>query len=172
MFIIVIFITFVSIQKNYSMDNIKKIVTKEYTKDGINVQHFYYEKIIIKPKDAGKKENLLSNYIVTRKTDNTMLKSIDGGLNWFLFTTENSQELNFEIYPNPSADVLNVRLENVQEQIQNISIYDITGKIVNDYIMIDFISNSLDIHNLPTGMYILAISSNSSHNKALQFFKQ
>ncbi len=168
-----LFLSFTSIQNNYSMDNVKKIVFKEYKNNGINVQHFYFENINKSDIVEKTKENmLLKNYLVSRRADGTVIKSIDGGLNWYPFISGSSQELNFELYPNPVADILNVRLENVQEQIQIISIYDITGKIMNDYVMINIISKSLDVHNLPSGMYILTLSSNSCKNNALQFFKQ
>jgi hypothetical protein len=154
------------------MDNIKKIDTKEYTKDGINVQHFYYEKIISKTKNILIKENLLSNYLVTSKVDGTMLKSIDGGLNWYLFTNENSQVLNFEIYPNPTTDILYVKLQNVQDQNMNITVLNFNGKVMNDYVTIDIKNRTLNVLNLPIGMYFLTISSTNGRNSALQFCKQ
>lgn len=172
MLILFIFFSLFLIPKIYSMENIKKIMIKEYTIDKINVQHFYFEKNIKNNIGEIKKENLLSSYLVNHNADGTMLKSIDGGLNWYRFTINNSRVLNFRLYPNPTIDILNFELQNAQEDIQNVSVFDLNGKIMNNNIVIDLANKSLDVHNLPKGNYLLTINSIDGKNRAIPFFKQ
>lgn len=73
----------------------------------------------------------------------------------------------FEIYPNPSNEIINIK-NNQSYPIQNINIIDITGKIV-------FNSkenlSKINIQNLEIGIYILSITSEDKLYK-YKIFKQ
>ena len=95
-----------------------------------------------------------------------------GGLNWYHFSSDNSRVLNFKLYPNPTIDILNFEQQNAQEDIQNISVFDLNGEIMNNNVVIDITNKSLAVQNLPNGMYVLTINTINGKNKAIQFFKK
>ncbi|MBC8172834.1 MAG: T9SS type A sorting domain-containing protein [Chitinophagales bacterium] len=79
--------------------------------------------------------------------------------------------LNIEVYPNPASDKLFVELENYDEYI-SMEIFDILGnKIENFNSEIEDELISMDISQLPAGVYILNIS-NTQMTKAIQFVHQ
>ncbi len=56
------------------------------------------------------------------------------------------------VYPNPATNVLNI---TSAEQVKSVSIYTITGELVNTYS-----EKTINIANLTQGMYIVAIHTN------------
>ena len=69
--------------------------------------------------------------------------------------TEEFLNSQFEIYPNPANEIIYFK-NNLNNQIQNIKIIDLAGKII-------FITNEnlseINIQNLETGIYIISITS-------------
>ena len=65
------------------------------------------------------------------------------------------------MYPNPARDRVEVDL-NSTERIKELSLYDITGKLVLHKNKIDLNKANLDISNLHSGLYIVAIKTNTS----------
>jgi hypothetical protein len=65
-----------------------------------------------------------------------------------------------KFYPNPTADVLNIELENnvVNASIQ---IMDLQGKKVHSQNLLN--SNEVDVRTLQTGTYIILINENGNH---------
>jgi len=71
-----------------------------------------------------------------------------------------NQEL-FRVYPNPTNELLNVRINNYVGKV-NIQVIDINGRIVSEYKNEDFnIEKSLNLNNLQAGMYVLKVSGDS-----------
>lgn len=66
---------------------------------------------------------------------------------------ETLESYKLKIYPNPATNVLNVEID---ENINQISVFDITGKQ-----LITGTSSQLDLSNLKSGMYILKINTDS-----------
>ena len=64
------------------------------------------------------------------------------------------------MYPNPARDTVEVDL-NSTEHIKELSLYDITGKLVLHKNKIDLNKANLDISNLHSGLYIVAIKTNT-----------
>jgi len=65
------------------------------------------------------------------------------------------------MYPNPARDTVEVAL-NSTEHIQELFLYDITGKLVLHKNKIDLNKATMDISNLHSGLYILAIKTNTT----------
>ena len=65
------------------------------------------------------------------------------------------------MYPNPARDTVEVAL-NSAEHIQELSLYDITGKLVLYKNKIDLNKANMDISNLHSGLYIVAIKTNTT----------
>ena len=73
------------------------------------------------------------------------------------------------LYPNPVSDILYI---DTQEDIQNIAVLDLSGKIC---LLSDFIPNmnhifSMDLSQLQKGVYFLYIQNNGI-NKQFKFLK-
>jgi hypothetical protein len=172
-FILVVGFFFISVQNNYSNDILRKITIKEYTVDGIKYQSFYIEKSQSKNYDERKNALVQSNYLLTNNSDGTILKnSTKDGLKGKLFILDNSKETNLELYPNPVTDILNVTLGNNTDKITNISVLDLTGKTMEEFVKINIVNKSLDVHNLLNGIYLLRITLTDSNYYTMQFIKQ
>jgi hypothetical protein len=81
----------------------------------------------------------------------------------------------FNIYPNPSHDKLNVVTNSVQQIRLQLEIMDVLGRVSlrnNNLAFEPGIANTLDISELPKGIYFLKISSNSSEPEILKFIKE
>ncbi len=64
---------------------------------------------------------------------------------------------NLQVYPNPANDVMNIILQNTSGQI-NITFRDLTGQVVSGYTLYETDEKiSLDISNLPAGLYMYTI---------------
>lgn len=75
-----------------------------------------------------------------------------------LSTDENS-EVNFNLFPNPAADEVNLRF-SAPAGTQRIQITDLSGRTVFDYIYYAAAGENdvrLDTRNLPNGMYVLTL---------------
>ena len=73
------------------------------------------------------------------------------------FETEDS----FRVYPNPTNDLLNVRINNYVGKV-NIQVIDINGRIVKELKNEDFnIEKSLNLNNLQSGMYVLKVNGDN-----------
>ena len=62
--------------------------------------------------------------------------------------TAEVKKLEFGIYPNPVTDILTIK---TQEKIQNVSMYDASGRMVNAQLN----NGQINVSALPKGIYIL-----------------
>ncbi len=71
---------------------------------------------------------------------------------------------NFEIYPNPSKGIFNIKLSNLSLNTFNYNIYDVTGKQIVSEKQVNLNSGvyKLDISNYASGVYFLNITTVSS----------
>jgi extracellular elastinolytic metalloproteinase len=70
-------------------------------------------------------------------------------------------EDSFRVYPNPTNDLLNVRINNYVGKV-NIQVIDINGRIVKEYKNEEFnIEKSLNLNNLQSGMYVLKVNGDN-----------
>lgn len=73
---------------------------------------------------------------------------------------ENEQTINFQIYPNPAADNINIQIEQ-GENIRNITIINSTGQVVktiNPNLITGTVFN-IDVTGLAAGMYTINMST-------------
>jgi hypothetical protein len=95
-----------------------------------------------------------------------------GGQNSYILFLEKeelaTQEISknvFNIYPNPSSDFINI---NTKEKVNNIEIYDATGrKVISDIVS----KNQIDIRNLANGVYYIRINTDKN-NLTSKFIKK
>lgn len=72
--------------------------------------------------------------------------------------------LSVDVYPNPVKDILNIRST---DQITDVKVYDIQGKLIK----VKFVTNSIDVSNLKSGVYFLQVTSEKG-SVAKRFIKQ
>lgn len=67
----------------------------------------------------------------------------------------------FTVYPNPTNNYIHLDLTNLSENFNELTLTDVSGKIVlNQSIVINNTPLSLDVNNLPNGIYTISIISN------------
>ena len=71
---------------------------------------------------------------------------------------------NVRVYPNPATDVVNVEctMNNVQQEIAAVEVYDLCGRVVNTVVGANNYSplqTRLNVGNLPVGIYMLKITT-------------
>lgn len=75
----------------------------------------------------------------------------------------------FYLYPNPTADFLNIQLNELQAELSGAKIYDLTGRMVSDA----KISNSrIDVQSLTTGTYVIILQDTKGEKYAQKFIKK
>lgn len=80
----------------------------------------------------------------------------------------NQSKNNLNVFPNPADNYLTI--ENKKELLLNISIYDLSGRLIKN--IIDFPAGGIDISDLKGGVYIIQYSSrNSQYNQVQKFVK-
>jgi hypothetical protein len=76
----------------------------------------------------------------------------------FIVSGINDINIDFNIFPNPASDIINIQLEGSGLQF-SVSIYDITGKVIfSNYNFINTTKATIDISHLSTSMYLIVIS--------------
>ncbi|MEJ6693268.1 MAG: T9SS type A sorting domain-containing protein [Saprospiraceae bacterium] len=69
------------------------------------------------------------------------------------------------VSPNPTSDILRIDLPNVNEEIRNLYLNDITGKSI----LVNKSNSTINLGSLPMGMYILSVESNmNTYNQKVQ----
>ena len=71
---------------------------------------------------------------------------------------------NFQTYPNPASDVLNVSWDNPQfDTPQYLRLLDVSGKVVFEKMDLQdgAVSQEIDLQNITTGMYLLQLGQAS-----------
>ena len=81
---------------------------------------------------------------------------------------EENHHTNFFLYPNPATNVIQIASLN-QSKVLSISVLDISGKIVLNQINIK--SNSIDIKDLESGVYLVKIETREGNN-TVRFVKK
>ncbi len=85
--------------------------------------------------------------------------------------TEDVEQLdfNFSVYPNPTSDVLFLNFE--KEGKQQVSIYNVSGKLVDSQ-WVDFSNEaSVNVSNLPKGVYLISVATDGQ-SFSQQFIKK
>ena len=116
--------------------------------DNLTPGQTYYLQIWLEASESGRITNTESGNFTLNVEDTSTLSTSDLEINSF----------NFQVYPNPSNNEINVKLNN-NDHIINIEIYSLIGKKVYKT------SNNLDkinINHLPEGIYIIKAKGNKN----------
>ncbi|BDS11160.1 T9SS type A sorting domain-containing protein [Aureispira anguillae] len=84
-------------------------------------------------------------------------------------TNTNKKEQNLMAYPNPTTG--GVKIQSLSQNIEKVFIYDIRGVLVDQKHDIGQLDTEMNLKNLPNGMYLIRVISNSQIN-SLRIQKQ
>ncbi len=83
------------------------------------------------------------------------------GCNFVGIEDINGAMAQFKLYPNPSADFVNVSFDQFQSGDVKLSLVDLSGKVVAEYLQpnvgVGTFFKSLDVHTVPAGMYFVRV---------------
>jgi hypothetical protein len=106
-------------------------------------------------------------YIIHNETVNGYLvENVE--ITMLINSIESKSALNFSVFPNPATDIINV---NSNSKITSISIYNLAGQNLIQQQLFDVASTSISLANLPLGVYLIEIKSDSGIARK-QFIKQ
>jgi len=74
----------------------------------------------------------------------------------FLNNAENKFESEFSICPNPTSDILNIKIKNPQRNL-SCSIYDLLGNVLLRNINLSKVSDQINLEDFQKGMYLIEI---------------
>jgi len=88
--------------------------------------------------------------------------------------TDEFKEINLTMvaYPNPAVDVLNLSIVNDKFDDLTYNLFDINGKIVSKSSKIIASETTVNMHELPQGVYFLRVNSNSKIIKTFKIIKK
>lgn len=101
---------------------------------------------------------------------------INPTINQSLLVTENqtlgvvdNSSLFFSLYPNPAKEVLNINFNSNETEISKAEVFDLNGRIV---LKSKINNQSIDVHSLSSGTYIISLKDNEGKQYTQKFIKQ
>ena len=88
---------------------------------------------------------------------------------------EENYSFDFQLYPNPASNVINIHTNNVSSEIKEILIYDLSGNRLcrfNDKVKLHEDRAQLDIDKLKTGVYIVTIQTENGFTTTHKIVKK
>ncbi len=102
---------------------------------------------------------------ITNPSSNQNLTVVEGST---LSLAENHLG-NFNLFPNPAQDYINVSLKSGNETIKNVSIYDLNGRLIKSDKALD---NKIAVSELQSGTYIILIENTENQKFSGKFVKK
>ncbi len=82
-----------------------------------------------------------------------------------------TSNLKFTVYPNPTADIVNLKTENIDDGILFYQLYSVSGQLLsNDKITEN--TTSIAMRNFPNGTYFLKVIQNEESIKTFKIIKK
>jgi hypothetical protein len=86
-------------------------------------------------------------------------------------STKNEELATISLYPNPSADWINIRFADGITDINNIQIHSMSGSLIYSKLNMESSNVEVDVKEWPTGQYYI-VANNGKYNQYLSFSKQ
>lgn len=102
--------------------------------------------------------------IINNPTINQMLHVVEGAT----LGVASFKDSNFSIYPNPVAEVLNIK-SNDSNRIKFVQVYDLTGKLIMES---DVTNSSINVNSLANGTYLLLLRDENGKDYGQKFIKE
>ena len=77
----------------------------------------------------------------------------------------------FDVYPNPAQDVLNILMSDGVQNIDNIQVFTLDGRMVIQQMKVNTSAPQVMVNTLPKGIYLCKITSGNTI-KTIKFLKQ
>jgi hypothetical protein len=88
---------------------------------------------------------------------------------------EEKEMMEYSLYPNPAREQLSIKYTLTEQELINTSIYDLSGRVLmsnSENIPAGLHVETIDISNLPAGMYQVELRNNDTRNvKRFQVIK-
>lgn len=117
------------------------------------------DKVIIKW-PSGKVDTILNPAI------NQYLNVVEGS---YMLGTDKVNASAFSIYPNPTSNLLTIKLSNSVSEIKDVKVFDLNGRIV---LSPTVSNNSIVVKNLSAGTYLLLIETMDGKKSTEKFLKK
>mgnify|MGYP006428250129 CR=1 FL=1 len=75
--------------------------------------------------------------------------------------TDDFDQAGITMYPNPVQDKVSVNLSQFNEEAKQLSVYDVTGKLINNYTIDNQDNYEINMSNYASGLYIVKIETAS-----------
>jgi len=85
-------------------------------------------------------------------------------------TSINKLENKITVMPNPTNGFVNIKFNNAFNG--NLSIYDVTGKLIDSMSLINLDAQQIDLSNLVTGIYLIEVSNTNQIVERIKLVKQ
>ncbi len=113
----------------------------------------YFDYLVYQPGDA----NIIVDTVTVKPTYN--------GCQFVGLEDMANAYAQFNIYPNPTGDFVNVSFEQYEEGDVKLTLVDLSGKIITEYIQpetgIGTFTKTIDVQTLPSGMYYIRVFNGS-----------
>ncbi len=107
----------------------------------------------------------VTQYVYDSCHDDTMIKEV----NVVVSGTDEFYEPEVLIYPNPASEILNINIRDndllthtIKEGFYKMTVYDIYGRVQDEYILKNKKKFRLDISSYPKGTYIIHLQTNTN----------
>jgi len=106
----------------------------------------------------------------TGTNGNTIAQGVQHPYEIFVVTgiPETSINLELSVYPNPTTNVLNLKVENVDGLIYQL--FDMQGKLLENKTVVNT-NTTINVENLPSSTYFLKVTKNSQVTKTFKIIK-
>ena len=81
-----------------------------------------------------------------------------------------TSNLKFTAYPNPTADIINLKTENIDQSILFYQLYSVSGQLLSNDKLAEN-TTSVSMKNFPTGTYFLKVMQNDESIKTFKIIK-
>jgi hypothetical protein len=78
--------------------------------------------------------------------------------------------ISIDVFPNPTTDILNIRLDKFRENLR-FQLVDLNGRIISDFNITDLL-HSVDMQELPNSAFLLTILESSKPVKSFSIIKK
>ena len=123
-----------------------------------------------------------SPFVTSNATLNSFIYDINGKDYWGnyigYFKRKSSLSLDsndniffFNIYPNPTTEILNIQFKDILPENTQFTIYNVAGKKILDVKAQSTEVNQINVSNLSAGVYVLQINNNGT-NQTVKFIKK
>jgi hypothetical protein len=109
-----------------------------------------------------------SNSKKSMKGGSLMIRPIIGKWKGSLKSAVQKEAENIDVYPNPTSDFINIRMQNLQNNAYY-KVFDFTGRV---WLHNKYTGKDINIQNLPRGMYLLKLQNEKGEVFNSKFIKK